>query len=225
MGNISRFIDSTLLKAGAKNKDIEKLCEEALVSGFKAVIVNPYYVEMAYHILKKSATKVGSVIGFPLGGSLTSAKSYESLKVLEKGASEIDMVINLGALKSAEWNIVSRDISEIKNIMKNYKKDNDLILKVIIEISFLTQKEIEKICDIALGLNVDFVKTSTGFLGKGPTVKDVKMLNKLLRREVKIKASGGIKTLKKAQSMLNAGAERIGTSSARKIYKEWKESN
>lgn len=212
---IAKFIDSTNLRPDATFKDIEKLCYDAIKYHFLAVCVNPCYVEFCSKILKASPVKICTVCGFPLGANLTETKIYEAQRACQGGAHEIDMVINIGALKSGNYKLVESDVSSIAKTLKS-----GIILKVILETGLLTKEEKIKGCEVAKNSGAHFVKTSTGFSQTGATVEDVKLLRQTVGDDFGVKASGGIKDLKIALDMLRAGANRIGTSSAVKIISE-----
>ena len=205
--NISNYIDHTLLKPTATEREILTLCNEAKKNRFKAVCVNSCFVPLAKQSLAKSDVKVCTVVGFPLGAMSTEAKVFEAKNAIEQGADEIDMVINIGLLKSKNYVAVLKDISDVKSAIGNK------VLKVILEISELSKNEIIKACEIAMDANADFVKTSTGFSKSGATLTAVKIMRKTVKDQVKIKASGGVNTYEKAIKYIQAGADRIGTSS------------
>jgi deoxyribose-phosphate aldolase len=205
--NISNYIDHTLLKPTATEREILTLCNEAKKNRFKAVCVNSCYVPLAKQSLVKSDVKVCTVVGFPLGAMSTEAKVFEAKNAIEQGADEIDMVINIGLLKSKNYVAVLKDISDVKTAIGNK------VLKVILEISELSKNEIIKACEIAMDANADFVKTSTGFSKSGATLTAVKIMRKTVKDHLKIKASGGVNTYEKAIKYIQAGADRIGTSS------------
>ncbi len=203
---INKYIDHTALKPDTSERDIIKLCTEAKKHQFYAVCVNSGYVKLAKELISKTPVKICSVVGFPLGAMSTEAKVFEAKKAIEDGASEIDMVINIGLLKSKNYVAVFKDISEVKLAI------GKIPLKVIIEISELSKNEIIKICEICIDANADFIKTSTGFSKSGATLTAVKIIRKTVKDQVKIKASGGIKDFETAQKYIEAGADRIGTS-------------
>lgn len=207
MNLLNTYIDHTLLKATATEKDIIKLCEEAKAHNFFSVCVNSCYVALAKQQLKKSNVKICSVIGFPLGAMSTEAKVAETLNAIKNGADEIDMVINLGFLKSKKFDAVWKDIETVKKNMPHH------ILKVILETCYLEDLEIIKASELAIQSGADFIKTSTGFGTGGATIHDVKLMKSVAQGSVKIKASGGIKNTKTALEYINLGVERIGTSS------------
>jgi len=215
---INKYIDHTNLKNNAIKDDIKKLCEEAIKYSFKSVCVYPYYVSYASQLLKDSDVLVCTVIGFPSGMSTTETKVFETRDAISNGADEIDMVINISALKNIEYNYVKKEIESIKKVVS--KK----VLKVIIETCLLSSEEIIKITQICNEVGVDFIKTSTGFSIYGARIEDVELINDFKKDNIKIKASGGIKTYNDAIDMINAGAGRIGTSSSINIINENKKS-
>lgn len=204
---LNRYIDHTLLKAIATKDDIISLCEEAIEYKFFSVCVNSCYVSFAKKHLKDTNVKICSVIGFPLGAMSTKAKVFEAQTALNDGADEIDMVINIGLLKSKDFDGVWTDIEAVKNIMPNH------VLKVILETCYLEELEIIKASELAIQSGADFIKTSTGFGTDGATVHDVKLMKRVALNSAKIKASGGIKDKKTALEYINLGVERLGTSS------------
>lgn len=207
-------IDHTLLKPDATSSDIHKLCKEALAFSFAAVCVPPYYVNLAAQQLAGTKVKVATVIGFPLGYHLTYTKLHEIERAAELGATEMDMVINLSALKNADWSYLAIELHAAAEL--THQKLGNL-LKVIIETALLTPDEIVKVCHICEEANVDFVKTSTGFSGGGATVEAVQLMRKSLPPHISIKASGGIRTKQDALAMINAGADRLGCSASVQI--------
>jgi deoxyribose-phosphate aldolase len=209
------YIDHTTLKIDTKKTDIKKLCTEAEANKFYAVCVPPYFVQNASMLLKDSDVKITTVIGFPLGYSATPSKAAEIQKAIDDGADELDVVINVSAVKSGDWNYVQNDIKTVALATQMKGK----IIKVILETGLLTRKEIKKLCEICAEAGVNFVKTSTGFNGEGATEEVVEFLRANLPSSIKIKASGGIKSAKKALKMIEAGADRLGTSSGIKIIK------
>lgn len=208
---INRYIDHTLLKAFSTENDIKKLCEEAVKYDFYSVCVNSSLVPYAYKLVKDSNVKVAAVVGFPLGAMDTDSKVFESKKAIENGASEIDMVINIGKLKEGNYEYVKNEISQIKKaIGKN-------ILKVIIETCYLSEEEKIKACELSLDANADFVKTSTGFGTGGATFEDVELMKKIVGDKAEVKASGGVKDIETAKKYIELGATRLGTSSGIEI--------
>lgn len=206
---INQYIDHTLLKPDATRSMVEELCFEAKSNNFAAVCVNAYYVKLANNLLASSKVKVCTVVGFPLGASPTSTKEHEAKIAIEEGANEIDMVINIGALKDQNIDYV---ISDIK-VLKKLCSDNGALLKVIIETSLLTKEEKIRACHCVNEAKADFIKTSTGFAGGGATIEDIQLMKENISDGIKIKASGGVRDIKTAKKMINAGASRIGTSS------------
>ncbi|RXJ50772.1 deoxyribose-phosphate aldolase [Gelidibacter gilvus] len=204
---INQYIDHTLLKPSTTERQIIDLCNEAKKYEFYAVCVNSSYVALAKQLLAKTAVKIVTVVGFPLGAMATEAKVFEAKNAINDGADEIDMVINIGFLRSKNYVAVFKDISDVKTAI------GKIPLKVILEISELSKNEIVKICEICLDAKVDYIKTSTGFSKSGATLTAVKIIKKIVRDQAKIKASGGIKDLETALKYIDAGADRIGTSS------------
>ena len=209
---LAKYIDHTVLKAAAVKTDIETLCQEAKQYSFASVCVNPCWVALCSSLLKGSGVKVCTVIGFPLGANTTDTKAFEAQDAVKNGAEEIDMVINIGALKSGMTDAVLADIKAVRAACEGK------VLKVIIETSYLTDGEKETASKLSAQAGADFVKTSTGFSDKGATVEDVKLMK--AASGIKVKASGGIKTKEDALKMIEAGAGRLGTSSGIKIVAE-----
>lgn len=205
---VAKFIDYTLLKSDATSKDLKQLCDEAVEFGCASVCVNSVNVPFCYDLLKDTKVKVCSVVGFPLGAMPSVIKAKEAKWAVSKGASEIDMVINITALKDKKNAIVRRDIAAVK------KAIGDKVLKVIIETCLLTDAEKVTACQIAASAGADFVKTSTGFSTGGATVKDVTLMYETVGQELGVKASGGIRTLEDANALLSAGAKRLGCSAS-----------
>lgn len=206
---LSKYIDHTLLKSDATKEDIIKLCREAKEFNFYSVCVNPCFVGLAKNELKNSNVKVACVIGFPLGTNVTSVKEFEATKAVASGADELDMVINISKLKEKDYDYVLNDINAVCNA--------GVVVKVIIETSILTNDEIIKMCEIVNKSNALFIKTSTGFVGEGAKLEHIKLMKENLNSNKKIKASGGIRDKETFISMIEAGANRIGTSSGVKI--------
>lgn len=212
--NIGSYIDHTLLKPVATERDIIELCNQAKQHKLYSVCVNSAYVPLAKQILDKSNVKICSVVGFPFGANITEAKVYEAKKAIDEGAHEIDMVINIGFLRSKNYVEVYKDIKDVKTAI------GKIPLKVIIEISELSKNEIVKVCEICVDAKADFIKTSTGFSKSGATLTAVKIIRKTVKNKAKIKASGGIHDLETALKYLEAGADRIGTSKGVAIVEE-----
>jgi len=211
------MIDSTNVKATATKNEIEKLCKEAAEYGFRCAVVNPVYVKLAASTLKDSSVKVCSTVGFPVGVSLPEIKALEAVKAVEDGAEELDMVINLSAMKSGDYETVKQDIAAVVDVKRLSK---DIIVKVIIETTFLTKEEKIIACKLSKEAGADFVKTSTGLFGKGATVEDVKLMRQTVGKDMGVKAAGRIRTYADAIAMIEAGANRIGTSTAAQIIQE-----
>ncbi len=216
MIEINKYIDHTLLKATATEADIVELCNEARENEFFSVCVNSCYVTLASKNLAGSAVKVCTVVGFPLGAMSTEAKVFEAEQALKEGAEEVDMVINIGELKSKNLKKVENEIRAIKEAI------GDKVLKVIIETCYLTPQEIVIASEIAVKAKADFVKTSTGFGTDGAKMENIELMKGAVNGKARIKASGGIKNLDTALSYIEAGVERIGTSSGVSILKELK---
>lgn len=214
---LAKIIDSTIVKATATKTEIEKLCREAVQYGFGCVVVNPTYVKLAASLLKGTDVKVCSTVGFPFGVALPEVKALEAIKAIEDGACELDMVINLGALKSGNYEFVKQDVKAVVDVKRVFQ---DIIVKVIIETPLLTTEEKIIACNIVKEAEADFVKTSTGLFGGGATVEDVKLMRQVVGKEMGVKAAGGIRTYADAVALIEAGANRIGTSTAKAIIQE-----
>lgn len=210
---ISKSIDHTLLKPEATFAQISHLVTEALQYNFCSVCINPAYVATCAEMLKDSQVKVCTVIGFPLGMNSSHTKAFETKQAIKDGASEVDMVINIGALKSQNYLLVEEDINAVVLAAEG------VLVKVIIETSLLTDDEKIKACQLAEKAGANFVKTSTGFNGGGATIEDVKLMRQSVSPHIGVKASGGVKNLEMAKKMLSAGATRIGTSNGVSIVK------
>ena len=205
--NIARYIDHTLLKADSTEKDIIQLCDEAKQYQFATVCVNPSWVKIAAKELKDSGVGVATVVGFPLGATTTFAKVAETRDAIASGATEVDMVINIGALKSKDEITVYQDIKQVVQAA-----NRQAVVKVIIETGLLTYEEKKRACMIAKEAGADFVKTSTGFGPGGATVEDVQLMREVVGSQIGVKASGGIRDYASAKAMIEAGATRIGAS-------------
>ena len=212
---LAKMIDHTILKANATQSDIEKLCEEAKEYKFASVCVNPYWVPLASDLLKNSTVKVCTVIGFPLGATSSESKASETEIAILQGADEVDMVINVGAMKNNQTDIVEKDILSVVNSARKTGKaqNKNITVKVILETCYLTKDEIKNACLCAKNAGADFVKTSTGFGTGGATVEDVKLMKETVGSSMEVKASGGIRDYETAIKMIEAGATRLGTSS------------
>ena len=215
MTNILGMIDHTILKPEATKDMVETLCKEAKEHKFAAVCVNPYYVKLCKEMLKDSNVKVATVVGFPLGINTKEVKALETIDAIKNGADEIDMVINIGALKAKDYAVVKEDIEAVVEASKD-----KAIVKVIIETCLLTDEEKIKACELSMEAGAHFVKTSTGFSTGGATIEDVKLMKSVVGDNLEVKASGGVRDLESAKRMIEAGATRLGTSSGVKIAKE-----
>ena len=207
--NIAKTIDHTILKPNVTDAEVIKVCDEAKEYGFFSVCVNPYFVPLVAEQLKGSDVKVTSVIGFPLGASTTFIKAAEAKKAVEEGANEIDMVINVSALKDKKYDFVQADIAAVVDAIKG-----KAILKVILETCLLTKDEIVKACELSKAAGAQFVKTSTGFSTGGATVEDVKLMKDTVGDALEVKASGGVRDYETAMKVIEAGATRIGASAS-----------
>ncbi|MDN5811157.1 MAG: deoxyribose-phosphate aldolase [Tetragenococcus koreensis] len=210
-------IDHTLLKADAQKTDFEKLCQEAREYGFKMVAINSAPVTLCKKLLQESPVHVGAAIGFPLGQTTIEAKAFETKEAIENGADEIDYVINISKLKDGDLNYIEKEMKRIVDICK----DKEILSKVILETCYLTDDEKKKVCEIAKDVQPDFVKTTTGFGSAGATVADVQLMKQTVGDKVKVKAAGGIRDLKTAKEMIEAGADRLGMSSSVKVIEEY----
>ena len=211
--DLARLIDHTLLKPEATKGEIEKLCAEAKKFVFASVCINPCYVSLCSKLLRDTAVKVCTVIGFPLGATSTATKAFEAEHALRDGAKEIDMVINVGMLKSGEYEYVENDIFAVVTTSRRYSA----LTKVILETSLLSDEEKIKGCVLAKRAGADFVKTSTGFAKGGATVGDIALMRKVVGSAMGVKASGGVRTREDALAMVASGADRIGASASVKI--------
>ena len=205
--NVAGMIDHTLLKADATEAQIAKLCQEAKEHGFASVCVNPGYVPEAAEALKGTDVRVCTVIGFPLGATSSEAKAAETADAIAKGAAEVDMVVNVGRIKSGNWDYVRSDIAAVVNAARGRA-----LTKVIIETCLLTDDEKIRVCEIAKEAGADFVKTSTGFSTGGATAADIALMRKTVGPDMGVKASGGIHSTEEAIALIEAGASRIGAS-------------
>ncbi|MED3986814.1 deoxyribose-phosphate aldolase [Peribacillus simplex] len=211
--NEIKLIDHTLLKPEIKKEDIIKLCEEAKEFGFASICVNPTWVAKSAEILQDTDIKVCTVIGFPLGANTPETKAFETKNALENGATEIDMVINIGALKDKNDELVERDIRSVVEAV-----NKKTIVKVIIESCLLTDEEKVRACEISVEAGANYVKTSTGFSLHGATVEDVALMRRSVGPNIGVKASGGVRNLQDIEAMVEAGATRIGSSSGVQIF-------
>lgn len=212
---LNRYIDHTLLKQDASYEQVKKLCSEAREYNFHSVCINSYFVKKAVSLLQGSTSLVCTVVGFPLGASTMETKRFEAMKAVAEGAKEIDMVLNISAIKSGEWQYVLDDMSSLAQVCHQQGG----LLKVILETCLLTEEEKKKACELAIKAGVDFVKTSTGFSTSGATVEDVKLMRSIVGFKIGVKASGGVRDIATANAMIEAGATRLGTSASVEIMK------
>lgn len=213
--NLNKMIDHTLLKPEATKEMIENLCKEAKEYDFKSVCVNPYWVSTAYEELRDSDVLVCTVVGFPLGATTKETKFFETDFAVQEGADEIDMVINVGALKSKQYDVVLEDIKSV------VQAANGRTVKVIIETCLLSDEEKVKACELSMEAGANFVKTSTGFSTAGAKVEDVELMKRIVGDNLEVKASGGIRDLDTALKMIESGATRLGVSAGVQIIKEY----
>ncbi|MCB2297997.1 deoxyribose-phosphate aldolase [Clostridium tagluense] len=217
---IEQYIDHTLLKPQASEEEIIKICAEAKKYGFASVCANAYYAQLVSSELKGSNVKTCIVVGFPLGATTKEVKAFEAKQAIENGADEIDMVVNVGAIKSNKYEVVKEDIKAVVEVASGRA-----IVKVIIETCLLTDAEKVKVCEIAKEVNANFVKTSTGFSTGGATVHDIKLMRQTVGPDMGVKASGAVRTTEDAKAVIEAGASRIGASSSIAIVEGTKDSN
>lgn len=215
MMKIAGLIDHTALKPDTTREQIEVLCKEAIEYDFASVCVNPCYVKLCGELLKDYRIKVCTVIGFPLGATTTAAKVAEAEEAVKNGATEVDMVINVGAIKSGDFDLAKSDVAAVVQAVKG-----KALVKVILETCLLTEDEKVRCCNICKEAGADFVKTSTGFSTGGATVEDIKLMRSIVKPSLGVKASGGIRDYKTAKAMVDAGASRIGASASIAIVSE-----
>ncbi|MCM3880759.1 MAG: deoxyribose-phosphate aldolase [Vicinamibacterales bacterium] len=215
---VASLIDHTLLKADASRQEIEKLCKEAREFGFATVCINPFWVATAARLLKGSQVGVCTVVGFPLGATATDVKHFETRRAIFDGATEVDMVINVGALKSGELGMVERDIAAVVGPCR----DCGVLSKVIIEAALLTDEEKVTACTLSKAAGADYVKTSTGFGPGGATVADVELMRRVVGPDIGVKAAGGVRDYEALKNLVSAGASRVGASAGVKIIQESK---
>lgn len=206
---LQSYIDHTLLKPQATEEQVIKICEEAKKYNFASVCVNAYYTSLVSDKLKDTEVKTCVVVGFPLGATTKEVKAFEAKQAIENGAQEVDMVINVGALKDKKYDVVKDDIKAVVDAAKG-----KALVKVIIETCLLTREEIVRVCEISKEAKADFVKTSTGFSTGGATPEDVKLMRETVGNEMGVKASGGIRTTEDAEKVIRSGANRIGASAS-----------
>ncbi|GAA2822181.1 deoxyribose-phosphate aldolase [Lactococcus raffinolactis] len=211
--NLNKYIDHTVLKADTPKAKVQQIIDEAIQYDFMSVCINPTWVSFAAEKLAATDVKVCTVIGFPLGANTSTVKAFEAAEAIKNGADEVDMVINIGAAKDGDWDLVESDIQAVVDASK------DVTTKVIIETSLLTDEEKVKACQAAVRAGADFVKTSTGFSTAGATVADIALMRQTVGPDVGVKASGGVRSFADAQAMIEAGATRLGTSNGVDIMK------
>ena len=211
--NLNKFIDHTVLKADTPKAKVQQIIDEAIQYDFMSVCINPTWVSFAAEKLAATDVKVCTVIGFPLGANTSTVKAFEAAEAIKNGADEVDMVINIGAAKDGDWDLVESDIQAVVDASK------DVTTKVIIETSLLTDEEKVKACQAAVRAGSDFVKTSTGFSTAGATVADIALMRQTVGPDLGVKASGGVRSIADAQAMIEAGVTRLGTSNGVDIMK------
>ena len=211
--NLNKYIDHTVLKADTSKAKVQQIIDEAIQYDFMSVCINPTWVSFAAKQLATTDVKVCTVIGFPLGANTSAVKAFEAADAIKHGADEVDMVINIGAAKDGDWDLVESDIQAVVDA------SGDVLTKVIIETSLLTDEEKIKACQAAVRAGADFVKTSTGFSTAGATVADIALMRQTVGPDLGVKASGGVRSIADAQAMIEAGATRLGTSNGVDIMK------
>ena len=211
--NLNKYIDHTVLKADTPKAKVQQIIDEAIQYDFMSVCINPTWVSFAAEKLAATDVKVCTVIGFPLGANTSTVKAFEAAEAIKNGADEVDMVINIGAAKDGDWDLVESDIQAVVDASK------DVTTKVIIETSLLTDEEKVKACQAAVRAGADFVKTATGFSTAGATVADIALMRQTVGPDLGVKASGGVRSIADAQAMIEAGATRLGTSNGVDIMK------
>lgn len=204
--NYNKMIDHTVLKADTPLETVKRICDEAMEYGFASVCINPCHVAYCADYLKDSDVNVCTVIGFPLGANTSATKAFETKDAIDNGADEIDMVMNIGALKDKNYDLVRDDVKAVVDAA------NGTLVKVILETCLLTEEEIKKACELCVEAKADFVKTSTGFSTRGATIEDVKIMKAAVQGKAKVKAAGGVRTHEDMVKIVEAGADRIGTS-------------
>ena len=204
--NYNKMIDHTVLKADTPLETVKRICDEAMEYGFASVCINPCHVAYCADYLKDSDVNVCTVIGFPLGANTSAVKAFETKDAIANGADEIDMVMNIGALKDKNYNLVRDDVKAV------VEAANGTLVKVILETCLLTEDEIKKACELCVEAKADYVKTSTGFSTRGATIEDVQIMKAAVQGKAKVKAAGGVRTYEDMVKIVEAGADRIGTS-------------
>lgn len=214
MNTLSKYIDHTTLKPTVIKEDIEKLCQEAIEFGFATVCIPPIYTDLARRLTSDSEVKVGTVVGFPFGYDHIASKVETIKRAIDMGADECDVVVNIAMVKNNNWDYIR---NEIEGASTAVHRKNNKIIKLILETAYLNDEELEQLCNLCIENDVDFAKTSTGYAPQGANLEVVRKMKGFLGEKVMIKASGGIKTTEFAQSLIEAGAQRLGTSSGLKI--------
>ena len=212
--NYNKMIDHTVLKADTPLETVKRICDEAMEYGFASVCINPCHVAYCADYLKDSDVNVCTVIGFPLGANTSAVKAFETKDAIEKGADEIDMVMNIGALKDKNYDLVRDDVKAV------VEAANGTLVKVILETCLLTEDEIKKACELCVEAKADYVKTSTGFSTRGATIEDVRIMKEAVHGKAKVKAAGGVRTPEDMVKIVAAGADRIGTSAGCSLVKK-----
>ena len=212
--NYNKMIDHTVLKADTPLETVKRICDEAMEYNFASVCINPCHVAYCANYLKESDVNVCTVIGFPLGANTSAVKAFETKDAIENGADEIDMVMNIGALKDKNYDLVRDDIKAVVDAA------NGTLVKVILETCLLTKEEIQKACQLCVEAKADFVKTSTGFSTRGATIEDVRIMKEAVNGKAKVKAAGGVRTPEDMVKIVAAGADRIGTSAGCSLVKK-----
>lgn len=212
--NYNKMIDHTVLKADTPLETVKRICDEAMEYGFASVCINPCHVAYCADYLKDSDVNVCTVIGFPLGANTSAVKAFETKDAIANGADEIDMVMNIGALKDKNYDLVRDDVKAV------VEAANGTLVKVILETCLLTEDEIKKACELCVEANADYVKTSTGFSTRGATIEDVRIMKEAVHGKAKVKAAGGVRTPEDMVKIVAAGADRIGTSAGCSLVKK-----
>ena len=212
--NYNKMIDHTVLKADTPLETIKRICDEAMEYGFASVCINPCHVAYCADYLKDSDVNVCTVIGFPLGANTSAVKAFETKDAIANGADEIDMVMNIGALKDKNYDLVRDDVKAV------VEAANGTLVKVILETCLLTEDEIKKACELCVEAKADYVKTSTGFSTRGATIEDVRIMKEAVHGKAKVKAAGGVRTPEDMVKIVSAGADRIGTSAGCSLVKK-----
>ena len=223
---LAKTIDQTLIRPVATVTDVQSLCTTAKKNHFAAVVINPSYIAIAKKILNGSDVKVCSVVGYPMGANTIETKVFEARDSVKKGADELDVVINLGMLKSGNYAYIEKEISIIISVIRREQMaeyNKQINIKIVLEAGALEKEEIKKVCKIVEESGADFIKTATGFGNRGAELDDVRLIREVVTRNIGVKAAGGIRTFKDAQALIDAGATRLGTSSGLNIIEEYLE--